>query len=89
MRAGSPAQAGAAAGKGGELEGAAVAFGAAAHAGQAAGPGGRAEAAAVVDDVKGDQPVLRCQGDEAELRACSSVISISRPCRLAGTWLGR
>lgn len=63
MRAGGPAQPGASAGGGGELEGAAVVFGAAAHAGQAAGACGGAEAAAVVGDVKGDLPVFQCQGD--------------------------
>jgi hypothetical protein len=63
VQARGPAQPGAAARGGGELESTAVAFGAAAHAGQATGSGGRAETAAVVGDVKGDQPVLRGQGD--------------------------
>src|SRR6188472_1817528 len=58
-----PGQVGAAVCGGGQLEGTAVAFGAAAHAGQAAGAGGRAEAAAVVGDAEGDQPVLEHQGD--------------------------
>src|SRR5580700_3525082 len=63
MRAGGPGQVGAASRGSGQLEGTAVAFGAAAHAGQAAGAGGRTEAAAVVGDVEGDQPVLEDQGD--------------------------
>src|SRR5580692_12644652 len=63
VRAGGPGQVGAASCGGGQLEGAAVAFGAAAHTGQAAGTGGRTEAAAVVGDVEGDQPVLEHQGD--------------------------
>src|SRR5579863_1584578 len=63
MRAGGPGQVGAASCGGGQLEGTAVAFGAAAHAGQAAGADGRTEAASVVGDVEGDQPVLEHQGD--------------------------
>ena len=46
-----------------ELEGPAVAFGAAAHAGQAAGSGWRADAVAVVGYVESDQLVLLYQGD--------------------------
>src|SRR5579872_66798 len=61
--AGGPGQVGAAICGGSQLEGTAVAFGAAAHAGQAAGASGRAEAAAVVSDVEGDQPALEHQGD--------------------------
>src|ERR1700733_5798362 len=61
--AGGPGEAGAAAGRSGDVEGPAVVFRAAAHAGQAAGPGGGAEAAAVVGDLERDQPVLQRQGD--------------------------